>query len=307
MPLGLSGWQHVLSRQGGRLAFVKENLDGNIWRVDLASTGVPRPTTLIASTYDDSNPDFSPDGRYIVFDSARSGNTELWIANGDGSQPRQLTSFVGAGLGSPRWSPDGARIAFDGEASGSGDIYLIDVNGGKPRRFTDHPARDAVPTWSRDGQWLYFYSTRTGSHQIWKQRVDGGDAVQVTRNGGRLGFESPDGKFLYFVKQEATGLWRIPAQGGDEALVVKDVSYRFSIHGNLAYYHQSERPPDTPSFHLDSGSIRVFDFKTGAGRVLYRPEKPVRFGMSVSPDGRWLTYGQYDSTGSDIMLVEGFR
>jgi Tol biopolymer transport system component len=77
-----------------------------------------------------------------------------------------------------------------------------------------------MPSWSHDGQWIYFSSDRSGSWQIWKQPVAGGDAIQVTRNGGFIAFETADGTALYFTKPEQTGFWRIPVTGGDETVVL---------------------------------------------------------------------------------------
>src|SRR5689334_23497408 len=66
----------------------------------------------------------------------------------------------------------------------------------------------------RSGQWLYFFSNRDhGKPQIWKMPSAGGPAVQVTKNGGWLGLESMDGRFLYFSRQamaaeETADIWR---------------------------------------------------------------------------------------------------
>ena len=59
---------------------------------------------------------------------------------------------------------------------------------------------------------------------MWKVPAQGGAAIQVTRNGGGLPVESPDGKSLYFAKGDgATGPWKMPVEGGPETQVVKAV------------------------------------------------------------------------------------
>ena len=59
------------------------------------------------------NPSWSPDGRQLVFESARHGNTTLYVINADGTGERRLT-FTGYGDDThPAWSPDGRWIAFD--------------------------------------------------------------------------------------------------------------------------------------------------------------------------------------------------
>ena len=66
--------------------------------------------------------------------------------------------------------------------------------------MTTDPANDDIPSYSRDGKWLYFASSRTGRNEIWKMAAEGGAAVQVTKNGGLVAFESTDGKWLYYSK-----------------------------------------------------------------------------------------------------------
>ena len=72
-----------------------------------------RHFAIIASTYIDKDPQYSPDGRGSLSPLSRSGHGQLWVANRDGSGSRPLTKFAGGWLGSPSWSADGQRIAFD--------------------------------------------------------------------------------------------------------------------------------------------------------------------------------------------------
>ena len=81
---------------------------------------MPR-SSLIGSTRSELNAQFSPDGSRIVFESMRSGTQELWVADQDGRNALQLTSFNGRLGGTPAWSPDGQSIAFDcGTRTGAG-------------------------------------------------------------------------------------------------------------------------------------------------------------------------------------------
>src|SRR5438552_88388 len=213
----------TISRQKNRLAYTQSLMDGNIWRIGLYN---PKgrddsPLKLISSTQEESGPQYSPDGKRIVFASRRSGSFEIWLCESDGSNPRQLTSIGGPLAGTPRWSPDGRQIAFDSWIEGNADIYVISAEGGKPRRLTFDADEDITPSWSQDGRWIYFGCTRSGSMQIWKVPSEGGPALQVTRQGGFEGFESADGRFFYYAKGRAMpGIWRAPVAGGDESLVL---------------------------------------------------------------------------------------
>jgi len=60
-------------------------------------------------------------------------------------------------------------------------------------------------------------------------------------------------------------------------------------------------PADAPK------SVRYFDFATKQVHKVFETEKASSYGMSVSPDGRWILYTQAGEDNSDIMLVENFR
>ena len=101
--LGDGAWP-AASRQGNRLAYSTYQLDRDVWISEVsAASGGPRK--LISSTRDDWNAEFSLDGRRIAFASNRSGISEIWVANRDGSHPVQLTSSQ-RDTGTPRWSPE---------------------------------------------------------------------------------------------------------------------------------------------------------------------------------------------------------
>ena len=199
---GKTSLHPTLSRQGDRLVYaVYTGESTDIWRAEVS--GRKRPGTvekLIASTRGELNPQYSPDGSRVTFSSDRSGKFEIWVCNGDGSNPVQLTS-LDASSGTPRWFPDGRRIVFDSQKEGQAEIYVIDTDTRVPRRLTSDPSDEAVPSVSHDGKWIYFSSTRTGRWEIWRQPAEGGEALQMTHEGGLIPLESHDGKVVYYQKK----------------------------------------------------------------------------------------------------------
>jgi tol-pal system beta propeller repeat protein TolB len=269
--------------------------NSNLWRLD-TRTGERR--MLIGSTYESEIPQYSPDGRKIAFDSNRSGNAEVWTCDADGSNCQQLTSFGGPLCGTPRWSPDGRWLALDSRSEGQPEIYVIAADGGTPRRMTNHPANDTVPSWSRDGRWIYFQSDRSGRSQIWKMPVGGGQAVQVTRSGGVVALESPDGKYIYYVKGPGPPrLFRMPVEGGEEKRVLPGVVYwaGFGVTAKGVYFMPDRR------------TIQLLDTATGKVSTLATLDKPTNWGICVSPDDAYVVWGQVDRNTQDLMLVENFR
>lgn len=296
-----------ISRRGRRLTFSQQSRDRNVWRLELENGREARnaPAALISSTRDEIAAEYSPDGSKIVFSSNRSGTPEIWTCLADGSNLRRLTAIGGGTVGSPRWSPDGSRIAFDVSGvtpSRAGDVYLVPASGGPAVKLTDYEGSDGVPSWSRDGEWVYFYSDRGGSYDIWKQKTAGAEAIRVTQNGGRQGFESPDGTTFYFVKDREARLWRMPlAIGGEEENFLNGVRFlRFAVTESGIYFLESAED------NL-SGTIKFYSFETGEVNTIIDIGKPTTNGMSVSADGRWLIYTQEDTAGSDLMIVEGFE
>ena len=198
-PGGQFGFTPSISRQGHRLVYSEETYDTDIWRLDLSPALNGKPpalTRLISSSRLEDTPNFSPDGKRIVFSSNRSGHWEIWICDSDGGNSVQLTSFGGPYItGTPRWSPDGKTIVFDSRPRGKSDILVINAESRAQQNLTADTYEDMVPSWSRDGRWIYFSSTRgsDGEFQVWKMPVEGGQPIQVTKKGGWEAFESFDG------------------------------------------------------------------------------------------------------------------
>jgi serine/threonine protein kinase len=297
----------AISRLGNRLAFAAEKYDLNIWRIDLKGPGQKPglPSRFIASTEVEYYPAYSPDGRMIAFVSERSGTQEIWICDSDGSKPVQLTSFAGSAIYGPNWSPDSQNIAFTVAQQGmKEDIYAVSANGGTPRRLTTDPAEDKWPYWSHDGKWIYFSSTRSGREEIWKMPTSGGEAIQITRNSGDVPRESPDGKFLYYMKgwPDAVSVWRTAVDGNQEAKVLE------SVHGEGKWAVGKEgiyffRTPDK----MGHSDICFYDFATGQIRKIVTIQRTVDNHIALSPDDRTILYSQSDESGSVLMLVENFQ
>jgi Tol biopolymer transport system component len=93
LEFGESGHDPSVSRTGDRLAYEREISDMDIWRVGgpNAPKDERKPRPFISSTSWDWAPEYSPDGKTVLFTSHRSGFGEVWLADADGSNARQLT------------------------------------------------------------------------------------------------------------------------------------------------------------------------------------------------------------------------
>ncbi|MGZ4788996.1 MAG: winged helix-turn-helix domain-containing protein [Terriglobales bacterium] len=240
---------------------------------------------LISAPGRNEGPQFSPDGKRIAFMSDRSGTTEIWVADADGYNGRQLTDL---GAGSPRWSPDGKLITFDGRVDGRGTIFVIPAEGGFARPLIRNEHDNLVPRFSRDGQWIYFASDQSGSWQLWKVAPTGGAPVEVTVRGGFAAQEGPDG-YLYYADTRFPNpqIWRVPIGGAGEEPVSPRIVPRtwasWTIANNGIYFvEDSMEAPAALSF---------YDFSThDIRRVAQLQTSP--FWLAVSPDGNSVAVDQ---------------
>ena len=297
----------AVAPKGNRLIYARAESQTAIYRL-------PGPgqaggvTKLIASDRFNGTPKVSADGSRIVFMSDRTGTDELWVSDSEGRNPRQITFFGRATLGSPRWSRDGLHIAFDSTAAGAPDVYVIETPAGNavepvaPRRITAGAGSNVRPSWSQDGKWIYFGSNRTGKWEIWKCASQGTSAVQVTHGGGREAFEDPEGRYLYFTRPgPEPGIWRIPLAGGgaSELVTGRGVQGHWAIGLRGPYYLN------------DRNEIELLELSTG--RRLVVPSQGLRLsavqggGMAIAADDRWILITVPIRSESYLDLVENFR
>ena len=135
----------------------------------------------------------------------------------------------------------------------------------------------------------------------------GGEPRQVTRKGGHIAFESPDGRWLYYTKNPTTTitldspLWRMSVDGGGETEVLPSVHYRAFqvIDGGILFVRQ-QREDRLPV-------LMYYSETQSKSRALLEIAQPVLFGIAATRDGRNVLWTQEDLTGSDLVMIDRFR
>jgi Tol biopolymer transport system component/DNA-binding winged helix-turn-helix (wHTH) protein len=127
----------------------------------------------------DVSPQWSPDGRKILFISGRSGNFDVFEMNADGTGQKNLTADYDKADGAPVWSLDGNNIAFSRRVDGKSQIFIMDADGTNLKRVTNNSANNEAPWWSPDGSKLVFLTDRDGNWEIYVTSVDG-EVTQLT-------------------------------------------------------------------------------------------------------------------------------
>ena len=287
-------------RQGKRLAFTKSYSDLNVWRI---TPGAQKAEKLIASSGEDANAEYSPDGEEIAFTSARSGPTELYAAGKSGFGARQLTSLGGV-VANAQWSPDGKWIALTALTDNTqhANVYIIAARGGAPQRITDDQKPAMAPAWSRDGRSIYYSQGRVS---FWKIPWNGGTPVLIAKTGARMDPRvSEDGKHLYYMGEVSQGgVRRLDLASGVDTVMAgtEHAVYRnWALGGGGIYFVEGVATP----------VLQFLDFQAHrVTRLTTLPGKPnvKRHGLAVSPDGSSFLYTSLDTEIGDIMLLEGIR
>jgi Tol biopolymer transport system component/DNA-binding winged helix-turn-helix (wHTH) protein len=304
--LGQSAIWPTMSKRGDKLAYATYSFQINIWQKDLLNPESPA-TKLISSTREQASPVHSPDGKHIAFVSTRGGIDEIWISDPDGTQPVQVSNFKASGVQGPSWSPDGKKIAFDTPQAGSIEVYVVDISERVSRKLKTNISTAMMPSWSHDGKWIYFISH--GGKEVYRCPATGGDAVVIAglppTEWGLYPVESFDGETVYFTSVAGDGkstlyavsLRKLGTKVALEEIPTIDHAAFWTIVPGGIYFV----PADAPK------SIRYFDFRAKRVRQIFESDKRFWYGLSVSPDGRYILYSKVDEENQDIMLADKFR
>jgi TolB protein len=213
------------------------SMAGSLWRQKLDSKTAHQLTDGPGYDY---QPDWSPDGKSVVYVSYQKDAMELWLLDVETGKTQQLTSG-GAVNVEPRWSPDRKRIAFVSTSYNKRfHVFRADVRDGKlenvtrltgetksdlPRYYYSAFDMEISPVWTRDGQEILFISNKGhihGTGGFWRMKAEpGAEAREIhyeeTNWKARPDF-SPDGsRMVYssYLGRQWHQLWVMPANGGD--------------------------------------------------------------------------------------------
>ena len=220
-----------ISRNAPRMAYSRLNTWTGIWSIPVPARGpvsIRAATPISTGNETTEDVDVSPDGRWLVFDSDRSGNPELYVMPVSGGEARQITDHP-AGDFSGDWSPDGRRIVFHSLRNGNRDIYTVDADGTGLRPWTSAPSEEIDPDWAPDGERIV-YEVIGAKH--------GFDILRLADGVGPEFFESPVGDFAHWspdgssvAYHAAEGIRRRDVASGAEVLVASNVA-----DGSEAFY-----------------------------------------------------------------------
>jgi len=280
----------------------------HLYLVD-AETGRARPLTD-DDAYDETEPSFSPDGRWIHFVSNRSQDPDrffqridLWRMPARGGELEKIRSFDGPSQ-LYRISPDGRWIAFVGRREADGPwhvrhdkVWLIPAQGGRPMELAERLDRSCVnstlndtfgfggshpPVWSPDSAWVYWVLTNEGNSEIWRSHVGRRRAEPVVNEPGvvldyAMDFERG---WIHTVWSDLTTPGEIrrfplPPSGATRRLRTGRVQGGPLSGATVSYASSSDAPPSDAPPAAESGAVRriTFNEKWLSRRDILIPEE----------------------------------
>ncbi len=248
---------------------------------------------------------WTPDGR-IVYASRTGENWDIWIANRDGSNSRQLTAdtFVDQ---QPSVSGDGRYIVFQSNRAGGRNIWRIDLDGSNPKQLTTGNYVDSSPVSSADGRSVVFMSERSDITSIWKISIDGGSPVQLTNRPSQSPTISPDGKSVaYFYTDEHANnqpkLGLVPLEGGEPVRTI-------DLPRSVQPFAFSWMPDGRSIAYLNnaSGILNVWSqpLEGSSPKQLTNFKSEFLTSFAISRDGKIAAY-RWSAT-RDIVLIKDYR
>jgi Tol biopolymer transport system component len=262
--------------------------------------------------------------RGILFASARDGDFEIYVMDGDGSNVRQLTSTEAEGTneaddGSPSWSPDGGRIVFtstrdhEGDGFTSQELYVMSADGSGQTRVTENETGEGDPVWSPDGETVVFIRLSEGPNteeqalhfELARIRPDGTELEQLFAPDGLSvgGIDwSPDGERVAFTGctvvegQGDCEIWVANADGSDPKGLTDatggSAGPRWSPDGKKIAFSTDRDRNGTCFFHECTGwngEIYVMN-ANGSGQTRLTNDPGADGSPTWSPDGTRIAF-----------------
>jgi dipeptidyl aminopeptidase/acylaminoacyl peptidase len=279
-----------ISPDGKTVAYVVGTVDlaanrssSTIWLAPTDGKGKPRQLTN--TTKKDRHPRWSPDGKKILFESTRSGDSQLWIIDVGGGEAKQLTT-IASEASTGLWSPDAKWIAFVSavypEYSTKPFKESDALNKKRKEEAEKSPVKARVFTklfyrhwdeWVEDKRKHLFVMPASGGEP--KDVTPGDRDAYPTSDTFSIGDDftfSPDSKFLvYTATPERDEAWstnydicRVPINGGKIECLTKankaaDGAPRFAPNGKRLAYRAQKRP----GFEADKWEIVIVDCDAG--------------------------------------------
>ena len=285
-----------LSPDGKAVAFVRTTTDvaagkrnADIWVVP--ADGSAAPKLLVGGEKAENSPRWSPDGRHLAFISSRGGDMQIYMADADGGNIRQVTT-IATGVQPPMvFSPDSTMLAFVSDVKTGEDtpanvhvltrllyrhwdewrenvrhhVFVVPAVGGEARDLTPGDF-DAPPTQQEDAAIVF---TPDSKEVVFVSNHEGNDKEAYTTN---------------------NDVWSVPVGGGPARRLTTnpaaDVQPQFTPDGKWMIVRAQRRP----QFESDRWYLDVYDRATGRKRTVFESPDLSVSDFTLSRDGAMIVF-----------------
>jgi TolB protein len=228
----------------------------------------------------------------IAFISDRTGSSELWVMDWNGSNPKQLTKHGSIAL-APAWAPDGGKLVFTSYLRGAPALFELIPQQGYLRPLWSQGGVNSSASFSPDGSQVAFASSVDGNTDIYSISTEGGAPRRLTaaRAIDTQPAWAPNGRQIAFTSTRAGApqIFLMDSDGSN----VRQLTFDGSFHDEVAWSPDGTRLACTTR-ESRSFQLATIDAVTAARQVLVGPgnnESP-----AFSPDGSMLAFSS-DRTG----------
>jgi Tol biopolymer transport system component/tRNA A-37 threonylcarbamoyl transferase component Bud32 len=296
------GIQSVAADGQGRLVYVKDREDADIWRMELDRPGNPAGVRAMErwapSTKYEEEPCFGPDGQTVAFLSERSGLLQVWVADRSGGRARQVSRYLGAEKMWLSWTA-GGLVAYAFERGRGPGLDAVDSEGiAAVRRVDGIKEPERLVGVSGDGRRIFV--VRPDGQQVVLKRcqLDGGGCEPLIRAPMvRVVKEAEAGRVFFSTGRAEEGIWML--EGGRTRRVAGHVRARssFAARGGWLYYLGAD--PEM--------GLHAYRWRDGTRRLLKRLDRLPGWGLTVSPDGREALAVLQEPEDADLVTVESAK
>jgi Tol biopolymer transport system component len=260
-------------------------------------------TRLTFEPGNDALPALSPDGQMIAFSSKRDGNTEVYIMDSDGRNPKRITKNPAIEF-MPAFSPDGKSLAYVSDRDGNDEIYLYDLQTQKERRLTANKNDDMLPRFSPDGGEIFFLSDSGTFWGLWRLSLGNAGRPQKVipdniEKGDKDYFDIAAGQILYQQGQENQKVLKLWPLAGGQAKQIDCPSFRSGIptmlspDGRYLLYTSSRQGND---------EVYLYDRQADNNlRLTVNPAEDMAFGFF--PDQKTILFVSQRGGDRDVYLM----
>ncbi|MDI1240495.1 MAG: protein kinase [bacterium] len=296
----------TLTRDGRSILSVQENYRSNLWAGTVGAA--PRQISMeVGRDEGMSGVAIASNGK-TAYTVRIKGDQDIWTANADGSDNRQITFNAKANF-SPSFSRDGRYIVFVSTRGGNFDVWRMDADGSNPLQLTGNTEQKSDPYVSPDGKFVYFGSLDgDGKQSVQRVSIDGSVAERLTEFGARRPVVSPDGKTFVCETRESLNdlspkLTIVSTPGGqvittlNAPTAVRSRTIRWTADGkSLIYIESRDRVDNLWLLPIDGGPARPL--------TNFEADRISRFDVAGDDSRFVMARGSEDS---DVVMVSDFR